>query len=118
MTQVLEMPVLEAGTAPLTQADKDLLLHLETLCVEHEGRLNLLKISKTDGKTLGDWKADGFINYGRIRATDINNDGALWVTLSEEAWAAAQAERRAKAARQWAKRTWRTTDELRREGAR
>lgn len=107
MTQVLE-----ATTAPFTREELSLLLYVENVAVEKGGRLNLKMINAQDSLTLDAWKADGFIEYGRIRAADINSDGALWVKLSEEAWAAAAAERRARAVRKWADRKWKTTDEL------
>ncbi len=102
---------LEVTTAPFTREELSLLLYVESVAVEKSGRLNLRAINAQDSRTLDAWKADGFIEYGRIRAADINSDGAMWVKLSEEAWAAASAERRARAVRKWRDRNFKTTDE-------
>lgn len=95
----------------MTKNELSLLLYLETCLVDKSGRVNPLKINTDDRKIMDLWKAKGFIRCGRIVYHDCNKDGSLWVAFSNDAWAAAHAERRARSDRLLAERNYETTDE-------
>ena len=96
----------------MTKKEKSLLLYLEACAVDF-GRVDGKRMSHDDAETLKRWTSEGYTESGRIRFSDVNSRGQLWVILSDEAWTAAHAERRARAARVWENRTWETTQEKR-----
>jgi hypothetical protein len=66
------------------------------------------------------WAKEGYIEFGRICAADVfksSNKSTHWVRLSEQAWADAHAERRARAERMWEKKWYHTTQEIREEAS-
>lgn len=90
----------------MTKEESALLLYLETRAVDYGGRVAAEKMNEDDFTIAKRWKAEGFIDFGRIKVRDHNSQGTHWVSLSESAWAAAHAERRNRAARMWANRMY------------
>lgn len=105
-----------------TKEELNLLLYLESRAVDHGGLLDTALMNDEDWAVLEDW-ADAnpnYVQYGRLSHHDIDRIGRYraarithWVRLSPEAVEDAQAERRARMERMWAKRTWTTTEEAR-----
>lgn len=87
----------------LSKEEKSLLLYLESQAVDTGGLLQQARMNANDFEILERWKEVGFIQFGRIALDDIplvNYGGTPvrthWCLLSESAWQAAQAERRAR----------------------
>lgn len=101
----------------MTRDELSLLLYLETCAVDFGGAVDARRMNKEDFDTAAQWAREGFIEFGRICAADIKTTGpqqrTQWVRLSDAAWTQAHAERRARFARVYAKRNWRTTKEHR-----
>jgi hypothetical protein len=97
----------------MTKDEKSLLLFFETCAVDHAGKVRTAHMNDDDRKIVERWTAEGFVRYGRVASEGCNEYGTHWCHLSDEAWALAHAERKARAARVWLKRTWRTTEEKR-----
>lgn len=97
----------------MTKDEKSLLLYLETCAVDCSGKVQAVRMNSDDQKIVERWNAEGFVSYGRIASEDLNEYGSHWCHLSDEAWALAAAERRARAERLWKQRRWRTTEEKR-----
>jgi len=100
--------------------DKDgrnLLLYLESCATDFGGLIDSRRMNKEDFETAEEWNQHGFISFGRVCAADIckmkrnGHPCTHWVALSEEAWQMAHQERRARATRVEAKRTWKKTSE-------
>jgi len=97
----------------MTKDERSLLLFLESRAVDNSGRVQTVHMNFDDMKTTERWNKEDFVKYGRIASEDLNKYGTHWCQLSDEAWQLAAAERKARAARTWAKREWKTTDEKR-----
>ncbi len=97
----------------MNATERSLLLYFESCATDSGGRLHPERMNDDDRDVLDRWTKEGFVQHGRIIAADHNRDGSLWVRLSEEAWTAAHAERRARADRVWVKKQYTTTDEKR-----
>lgn len=97
----------------LTKDQRTLLLYLETCAVDHAGRVNGQHMNDDDFKQAAEWDRDGFVRFGRVASECITDHGGHWVEFTDESWAAAHAERRARADRIRARRTYRTTAEKR-----
>lgn len=90
----------------LTREEKNLLLYMETQAVDYGGKLQSVRMNADDYEIAKRWNESGFVLFGRIAANDISTRGDAgeyprthWCVLSEEAWAAAHAERRARCKR-------------------
>lgn len=94
-----------------TKDQKSLVLYLETRIVDHSGRVDARHMNEDDFEQAEAWARAGFIGFGRIIAKDATAGGAHWARFTDEAWAAAHGERRAKADRTRTKRTYQTTEE-------
>lgn len=92
--------------------ERSLLLFLETQATDNGGRVQAIRMNKNDIGIAKQWNKERFIMFGRIRSKDISASGNYWCLLSDEAWLLAHTERRARALRMWAKRTWKTTTEI------
>lgn len=97
----------------MSRDEISLLLFLETRAVDYGGRVNNAHMNTDDMAIARQWHDDGFVEYGRIALEGINQDGASWCHLSDEAWTIAAEARKARADRGWAKRTYTTTAEMR-----
>lgn len=97
----------------MTREELALLLYLETCQVDQSGAVDPRRVNTQDMAIIRRWEDEGFVVFGRVSALDITPSRAYWVGLSDEAWAAAHAERRARAARCAERRTWETTHEKR-----
>lgn len=80
----------------LTKDEKGLLLYLESRCVDNRGLIDPRRMNEEDFKTARRWAEQGFIQFGRIAFADCTPDRSHWCELSEEAWATAHAERKAR----------------------
>lgn len=100
----------------LSRDERSLLLFLETRAVDYCGRVNGVHMNAADFAIAKRWAAEKFIAFGRVIAKCITSDGAHWVELSDEAWALAHAERKARAVRLWLERGFITTAEKRAGG--
>lgn len=92
-----------------SKTELSLLLYLEARAVDYGGRLHPSQMNGEDRGVQERWAREGFIQCGRVVMADHNGDGTEWVWLSPEAFKAAQAERRDRAARMWSARTFETT---------
>jgi hypothetical protein len=103
----------------MSKDERSLLVFFETCVVDQNGRVKIPHMNADDMEIAARWTTEGFVTFGRICAEDIGQ--ASWgthsVTLSDEAWTLAHAERRARAARSKQTRTYHTTAEKRAEGA-
>lgn len=99
--------------AEMSKDERSLLLFLETRAVDYGGRVKEAHMNKEDFKIAEKWNEEGFIEFGRIVARNINTDGGHWVKLSDDAWKLAQEERKARATRMWENRTWISTEDSR-----
>lgn len=70
--------------------EDNLLMYLETVCVDHGGQIDARKVNDAEIKWMEEWDDRHFIVFRR---------GPLLVALSDEAWEAAHRARREKAAR-------------------
>lgn len=86
--------------ADLTKEEKSLLLYFETQATDYGGTLEAARMNETDMAIARRWNESGFVQFGRIAIADIREHGGVhrthWCVLSEEAWTAAHAERRAR----------------------
>lgn len=99
----------------LSSQERSLLLFLECCAVDYGGMVDTKRMSSDDIETAKRWSSEGFIEFGRICASDLSRHGSHWVRLSERAWVLAHEERRARFERIHGKRTWRTVEEYRNE---
>ena len=97
----------------MTKDERSLLLFLESRATDQAGRVKTVHMNDADMKIAERWNREGFVKFGRIASEDLNEFGSHWCFLSDEAWQLAAAERKARAARTWAKRAWKTTEEKR-----
>lgn len=92
----------------------NLLLYLETCAVDQAGRVDSRRVNDEEREIIRSWAGEGLLlGFGRISSDGVHRAGTQWVRLSDTAWAAAHAERRARAERLWQKRSWQSTDEKR-----
>ena len=97
----------------LTKDERSLLLFMESRATDQSGRVKTVHMNEADMKIAERWNREGFVKFGRIASEDLSEFGSHWCFLSDEAWTLAHAERKARAARTWAKRGWKTTEEKR-----
>jgi hypothetical protein len=87
----------------LTKTEKSLLLFMETQAVDYGGTLESVRMNADDFAIAKRWNETGFVQSGRIAFNDIKRNAGIardhWCVLSEEAWAAAHLERRARCQR-------------------
>lgn len=95
----------------LTKDECSLLLFMESRAAHQGGRVKIAHMDAADMKIASRWNREGFVKFGRIRNAGLSEFGNHWCFLSDEAWILAHAERKARAARTWAKRQWKTIDE-------
>lgn len=95
----------------LSKDEKSLLLLFESSSVEDGGKVDLQNMSGEDLKTAKKWTKTEFIDFGRIKMSDIIGTKCQWVVLSNEAWSLAQRERRERFNRIYGHRVWRKTKE-------
>ena len=76
--------------------ERSLLLYLECQAVDYGGKIDPRRMNKRDFEIVRQWDEEGFIQFGRIKASDIAHNFANWVVLSENAWEEAHRERRAR----------------------
>lgn len=93
----------------MTKDELSLLLYLEACAVDHGGKVEAIRMNEGDFDIAERWKRTGFIQFGRIFADAIRKSRGRavvtnWVVLSESAWQAAHAERRARALRMFEQR--------------
>lgn len=95
-----------------TKDERSLILYAETVSVDQSGRLDPRKMNEVDHALLKRWNASGFLKSGRLKSSEIERlhrcgiTVSHWVELSEEAWKAAQDERRARSKRSPLKEEW------------
>lgn len=97
----------------LTKQQTSLLLFLETRAVNYLGGVAGTHMNAADFDQAKKWSDEGFIEFGRVASHCIADGVGHWVKLSDEAWALAGAERRARAERGWERRHFETTAERR-----
>lgn len=90
----------------LTRQEKSLLLYMETQAVYYGGLLQAQLMNEADFEIAERWNECGFVRFGRLSVEDpaacretSDFDRTHWCVLSEEAWVAAHAERRARCQR-------------------
>lgn len=93
----------------LTKTEKSLLLYFESQAVDYGGTLESVRMNAGDYEIAKRWRDTGFVQFGRIAADDIKRNAGVardhWCVLSDEAWAIAHAERRARCERVMSKLT-------------
>jgi hypothetical protein len=99
----------EFGTAgrkeavSLTKDEERLLLYFEVRSTDAAGTLESARMNAEDFSIAKRWNESGFALFGRIAFDDIRNIGGVardhWCQLSDEAWSAAAAARKARAKR-------------------
>lgn len=95
----------------LTKDEKSLLLFFETAYVDHAGKLNPAHMNDADRKIAEKWNNSGYVEFGRVRYSDITNEKTNYVFLSAEAMNDAHQERKERAERMQKARQWQTTKE-------
>ena len=103
----------------MTKDERSQLLFFESCAVDNAGRVKIAHMNELDMQIAERWDADGFVGFGRVADQSLRESrtmGSHFCILSEEAWRLAAEERKARAARLWAKRTWKTTAEADGEG--
>lgn len=98
---------------PKTKDEKNLLLFLESMAVDNEGRIDSRKLNDEDHAILEKWMASQYAETGRIAFRDVRGYETLWVHLSEKAHIDAHQLRKERADRLWAKKNYLTTAEAR-----
>ena len=99
--------------ATMSKDERSLLLYLETRAVDYGGKVDVRHMNSDDMAIAKIWNKSGFLGFGRVASEDCSSSGAHWCRLTDEAWRLAHEERRARAARMYAQRTWKTTEEKR-----
>ena len=82
----------------LTKDERSLLLFLESRATDQGGRVKTAHMNAADMTIAEGWHREGFVGFGRIASEDLSEFGTHWCSLSDEAWALAAAERKARAA--------------------
>ena len=87
----------------MTKDERSLLLFLETRAVDYGGRVLTVHMNSDDVDIAKRWTKDGFLSFGRRKMEDIEGDVSTpshrathLVELSDDAWAIAHEERRAR----------------------
>jgi len=86
-------PMKPSSTLDLNKNERSLLLYLETCLVDGLGRVESIRMNKTDFTIIKKWKNTKFIAFGRLRFKAIErlrkygHQYTHYVRLSEEAWA-------------------------------
>ena len=101
----------------LSGYEAQLLLYVETRCVDHTGLLDNRHLNDEDRATLKDWNETGYVKSGRLVFKFIGGGKSIWSRMSEEAWKEAHRQRRLRAERRFSERKWQGTAEARGEGA-
>lgn len=70
----------------MTPNERRLLSYCEVCAVEHDGRLDIVKLALDDAETLHQWNESGFVFSGRIVKEDCNQDGSMWCELTHDAF--------------------------------
>ena len=96
-----------------TKTEKSMLLFAECCVVDNGGIYQSERTNADDREVMDRWKAEGFIDHGRVSSEFLTATRRVWITLSPEAMALAQELRRERADRMWKNRTWTTTVEKR-----
>ena len=97
----------------LTKEERSLLLYLETRAVDYGGTVDARHMNQDDFDTLDVWKKKKLVDFGRLASECRTPTRQYWVTFTDEAWALAHQERRARNTRLYSKRDWYTTQEKR-----
>jgi hypothetical protein len=97
----------------LTKTEKSLLLFMECAAVDEGGIYQTERTNAEDREIMDRWKAEGFIDHGRVASEYLTATRRVWIKLTPEAMALAQELRRARAERMWIARTWESTAEKR-----
>ena len=92
--------------------EKNLLMYLETCCVDHDGLMDGRKVNAAEMEWMKEWAEIGLITIKRLPASIVCSEKnrtrqyqvSHLVSLSEEAWDVAHKERRARAIRGAARR--------------
>jgi hypothetical protein len=84
----------------MTQAERSLLLYLESVAVDYGGLVHSQRINAEDREILERWDKQGLISYSRLTWESVqtlhDKHNTSLVRLSEEAWRLAHEERRAR----------------------
>lgn len=100
----------------MTKDELSLLLYLESVAVDHAGRITDTRMNAEDWKNLKAWTESGYVASGRIASNYVTMSDQLrrtsqWVVLSDKAHEDVAAERKARAERAWANKNYMTTEE-------
>lgn len=102
--------------AEMSKTERSLLLYLETCVVDHGGLMDMRRVNEEEMKIIDLWAFAGFIVFSRLIYKDViktsNSVYTNAVVLTDKAFTLAHEERRARAARMYEKRIWKTTDEV------
>ena len=94
----------------MTKTYLSLLLFLETCAVDFGGTVDVRHMNIEDMQIAKEWTDSGFVEFRRIPFKAIRQRGAKtrthFVTLSNDAWVAAHAERRARCQRMRERIAW------------
>jgi len=103
----------------MTKDERSLILFLETQAVDHGGIVDVAHMNGDDFEIAERWTGTGFAKVGRIAFEFIPKHPSMgrrapthWVHLSDEAFAMAHEERKARAGRVWGKRLWKKAEEM------
>jgi hypothetical protein len=99
----------------MTKDEISLVLFFETCCVDQHGAVDPRAMNEEDYNIAKRWDKEGYIRFGRICAADLGRmrGKTNWVELSDQAWADAHAERKARGMRFLVNRTYKKTSEVR-----
>jgi hypothetical protein len=97
----------------LTKTEKSLLLFMECAAVDHGGIYQPERTNTEDREIMDRWKAEGFIDHGRLASEHLKPGRTVWCSLSVDAMEMAHSLRKELAARMWENRTWISTAEKR-----
>lgn len=94
----------DEGMRNMNTKEIRLLLYFETQAVDYGGTLQNARMNAEDFEIAKRWNESGFVQFGRIAASDIPNESyesprTHWCVLSADAWEAAHAERYARCQR-------------------
>jgi hypothetical protein len=110
MALVMERPTTEIGQmqlATMNKTERSLLLYLESRATDHGGLVDTKHMNSEDIEIAHEWTKEGFVDFQRLASECLNpNRSTHCCFLSEEAWALAHAERRARHERMSSKRKW------------
>jgi hypothetical protein len=83
-----------------------LVLYLESVAVDNKGVVNTERMNDIDMANAKAWKESGFISFSRIPFAEVKRPCETYrIGLSDEAWAEAHKQRRARAERTHPRRT-------------